>query len=88
MKNLLLASKDKDYITKKSGVMCRFKCDRLECDEEYIGESSRTFGERFEEHLQVSSPIYDHINTTGHTTSVDNFRLVGKEDQSLTINIK
>ena len=30
------------------------KCNRLDCDEEYIGESTRTFGEMFKEHLKAS----------------------------------
>ena len=36
LKDELVAPKDKDHITKKSGIIYRFKCDRLECDEEYI----------------------------------------------------
>ena len=50
IKNLLMAPKDKDPMMKKSGVIYSYKCGRVECDEEYIGESSRTFGERFKEH--------------------------------------
>ena len=42
---------------KKSGVIYRYKCDRVECDEEYIGESARTFAERFKEH-QKAPPQY------------------------------
>ena len=53
LKDELVAPKDKDHITKKSGIIYRFKCDRLECDEEYIGETSRTFGERYREHLKA-----------------------------------
>ena len=37
IKDELVAPKDKDHITKKSGVIYRYRCDRLECDEEYIG---------------------------------------------------
>ena len=48
-KNLLMAPKDRDPMLKRSGVIYRYKCDRVECDEEYIGEYSRTFGERFKE---------------------------------------
>ena len=51
IKNLLMPPKDKDPIQKQSGVIYRYQCDRMDCDEEYIGESSRTFGERFKEHL-------------------------------------
>ena len=47
IKSLLMATKDKGPITKKGGIIYRYKCDKLECDDEYIGESSRTFGERF-----------------------------------------
>ena len=43
----LVAPKDQDHITWKSGIIYRYKCDRLECDEEYIGETARTFAERF-----------------------------------------
>ena len=55
IKNLLVVPKDKDPTLKKSGVIYRYKCDRVECDEEYIGESSRTFGERFKEHQRPLS---------------------------------
>ena len=37
IKNLLVAPKDKDPMLKKNGVIYRYKCDRVECDEEYIG---------------------------------------------------
>ena len=39
IRNLLVTLKDKDPITKKGGVIYRYKCDRVECDDEYIGES-------------------------------------------------
>ena len=75
-------------MVKKSGVIYRYKCDRVDCDEEYIGESSRTFGERFKEHQKAPSPIYDHYNTTGHKISIDNFGIVRREDQNLMRTIK
>ena len=46
IKDELVAPKDKDQLTKKSGIIYRYNCDRLECDEEYVGETARTFGER------------------------------------------
>ena len=60
----------------------------MECDEEYIGESARTFAERFKEHQKAPSPIYDHYNTSGHTVTIDNFSMVGREDQNLMRTIK
>ena len=88
IKDLLVAPKDKDHITKKSNMIYRFKCDGVECDEEYIGESSKIFGDRFKEHLKPPSPIYDYFNTTGHTTTLQNFSIMRREDQSLMRLIK
>ena len=50
IKGLLMAPKDKDPITNKSGVIYRYKCSEDGCGEEYIGESAKTFAERFKEH--------------------------------------
>ena len=80
-----MAPKHKDPILKKSGVIYRYKCDRVDCDEEYIGESARTFAKRFREHLKAPSPIYDHYNTSGHNVTADNFSIVGKEELMRTI---
>ena len=88
IKNLLMAPKDKDPMMKKSGVIYSYKCGRVQCDEEYIGESSRTFGERFKEHQKAPSPIFDHFNNTGHNITVENFNIVGREDQNLKRAIK
>ena len=45
IKDLIMAPKDKDPITNKSWVIYRFKCSEDGCEEEYIGESARTFAE-------------------------------------------
>ena len=60
----------------------------MECDEEYIGESARNFEERFKEHLKAPSPIYDHFNISGHTVTIENFSILGREDQNLIRTIK
>ena len=73
-----MAPKDKDHILNKSGVIYRYKCHRVECDEEYIGESAKTFAERFKEHLKPPPPIYDHSNISGHSVTIDNFSIVGR----------
>ena len=88
IKNLLVAPKDQDPILKKSGVIYRFNCGRVDCNEEYIGESSRVYGERFKEHQKAPSPIYDHSNITGHQITIENFNIVGREDQNLSRAIK
>ena len=88
IKDELVAPKDQDHITKKSGIIYRYKCDRLEFNEEYIGETARTFGERFKEHLKAPSPIFDHSNISGHSTTINNFTVVGREEQNLSRLIK
>ena len=83
-----MASKDKDPIMKKSGVIYRYRCNRVDCDEEYIGESSRVFDERFKDHQKAPSPIFDHTNTSGHNINIENFSIVRREDQNLKRTIK
>ena len=41
IKGLLMAPKDKDPITNKSGVIYRYKCSEDGCEEEYIGGSCK-----------------------------------------------
>ena len=88
IKGLLMQPKDRDNILQKSGVICRFRCGRVNCDEEYIGELGRTFTERFRKHMKASSPIHDHHNITGCEVSLDNFSILGREDQNITRTIK
>ena len=51
-------------------------------------DTSRTFGERFKEHLKDPSPIYHHCNNTGHPISQNNFQIIGREGHGLARNIK
>ena len=60
IKNLLVSPKDKDPMVNKSGAIYWFHCGDLTCDDEYIGETSRTFGQRFKEYLKDPSPIHAH----------------------------
>ena len=65
-----------------------FRSDRIDCEDEYTGESSRTFGERYKEHLKAPSSIFEHKNNTGHTTSVENFKMIGREGHNMARAIK
>ena len=60
----------------------------MACDEEYIGETAITFGERYKEHLKALSPIHDHCDTSGHNITLNNFSIVGREEQNLSRLIK
>ena len=60
IKNLLVSPNDKDPMVNQSGAIYWYQCGELGCDEEYIGETSRTFGERYKEHLKAPSAIHHH----------------------------
>ena len=88
MKKNILEPKDRDNIWHKSGVIYRYKCDRVDCEEEYTGDSGRTFTGRYKECMKIPSPIHDYHFTTGHDISIDNFSIVDREDQNLAKFIK
>ena len=88
IRDLLVHPKDRDTILQKSGVIYSYKCGSVDCEEEYIEESGCTFAERFREHMKAPSTIHDHHNITGHELSLDNFSIVGREDQNIVRAIK
>ena len=72
----------------QSGAIYWYQCGDLACDEEYTGETSRTFGERCKEHLKAPSAIHHHISQTGHPNNHNNFQIIGREGHNLARNIK
>ena len=66
LKNILVSPKDEDKITNKNCVIYSYSCGSIDCGEEYIGESGRSFGERYKEHLKAPSPIFQHQSISGH----------------------
>ena len=55
---------------------------------EYLWETGRSFGEKYQKHLRAPSPILDHFQTSGHNITLDNFSIVGMESQYFTRPIK
>ena len=88
LQTFLMAPKDRDSKLQKSGVIYKFKCMHINCPEEYIGESGRTFGDRLKEHLRAPSPFHQHSNSTGHLVSPECFTIVDMEPHGVTRNIK
>ena len=89
LKNLLVSPKDKDSLANKSGAIYWFQCGDLTHDDEYIGETSRTFGKRFKENLNEPSYIHNHSINKGHSsTTQDNFQIIGKEEYGIARTIK
>ena len=60
----------------------------MDSDDEYRGKSDKKFHERLREHLKASTLIDDQQSTTGHTTTLDNFNIVGREEQNFVRTIK
>ena len=75
IKNLLVSPKDKDSKVNQSGAIYWYQCGDLGCDEEYIWETSRTFGERYKEHLKAPSAIHHHSSQTCCPTNHNNFHI-------------
>ena len=73
---------------KNSGSIYLYQCWELVCDEEYIGETSRTLGGRYKEHLKEPSPTHVHNTQTGHNATPENFNIIGREDHGLARTIK
>ena len=80
--------KHQDPKEKKSGVIYSFQCNHLACDEEYTGETARTFGERCKEHLKKPSSIHAHIQQTEHNIKDVSFNIIGIEDHGQARTIK
>ena len=78
----------KDPMVNQSGAIYWYQCGDLTCDDEYIGETSRTFDERYKEHLKPPSAIHHHSSQTGHPTNHNNFQIIGREGHNLARNIK
>ena len=88
IKTLLTAPIDRSNKLQNSGVIYKFKCPHINCLEEYIGESGRTFGDRLKEHQRAPSPIHHHSNSIGHPVSPECFTIVDREPHGFTRNIK
>ena len=80
--------KDQDPKENKSGIIYSYQCNHFNCDEEYIGETSRTLGERRKKHLKQPSPIHRHIQQTGHTITEASVSIIGREDWGQARTIK
>ena len=63
---MLVAPKDKDTTMQKSGVIYWFKCIQEDCEEEYISQSGRTFGDRLKEHLRTHTPFTNLVYRTSY----------------------
>ena len=88
IKQTLMKPKDQDPKDNKSRLIYSYKCQDLTCGEKYIGKTSRVLGDRHKAHLKGPSPIHAHIQHTGHSSTADNFNIIGREERDLARSIK
>ena len=88
IKQILMKPKDRNPKDSKSGLIYSYQCPQLDCNEEYIGETGRTLGERRKEHLKQPSPIHVHLQAIGHPIDNNNLNIIGREDQGKPRTIK
>ena len=88
IKSLLMNSKDQDPILKKSGSSIDISVAGLTAMKNTLVNSQDHLGRVLKEHQKAPSPIYDHSNITGHQVTIENFNIVGREDQNLSRAIK
>ena len=80
--------KDQDPKEQKSRIIYSFQCNHIACDEEYIGETARTLGQRCKGRLKQPSPIHAHTQQTWNNTTDNSFNIIGREDQGQARTIK
>ena len=88
VKQVLMKPKDWDSKESKSGIIYSYQCKHLDCNEEYIGETARTLGERRKEHLKQPSLIHGHSQAAGHSIDNNSFNIIGREDWRQARTIK
>ena len=88
IKQMPMRLRDQDPKDSKSVVIYSYKCDCITCSEDYIGEISRSLGERYKKHLKRPTHIHAHIQQTGHNTTSNNFNIIGRKDRDLARTIK
>ena len=80
--------KDQDPKEKKSGVIYCYQYEAIDCGEEYIGETSRTLGEHYREHLKEPFPVHVHSQHTSHQLNTDQSNIIEREGWDLSRLIK
>ena len=83
-----MTPKDKDHITKKVVSSTGSSAKGWTVKMNTLGSHQEPLVRGIKEHLKAPSPMYDHHTITGHETSIDNFSIVGREDQNLIRAIK
>ena len=89
LKSLLMHPKDK-VPTSQKDIVYHWECQADICSSSYIGETSRSLGERVKEHAKSStSAILKHHTDFHHPLlSIKNFSIINKDSSQITREAK
>ena len=90
LKSLLIHPKDKVPTSQKKDIVYHWECQTDGCSSSYIGETSRSQGERVIEHTKSStSAILKHCTDFHHPLpSIENFSIIDKDSSQITREAK
>ena len=81
LRSLLVRPKDPTPIEQQCGLVYQIKCQN--CHHYYIGETSRNMGTRFKEHTTrkgTVSAVKEHLNDSKHSCSIENVKILDREE--------
>lgn len=89
LRSSLVHPKDKTPKEYQCGTIYHITCD-IDPSHTYIGESKRPFGVRFKEHTKLDKPtgVGDHCNATGHSVSLENTKILEREQDWMRRKVK
>jgi hypothetical protein len=84
IRSMLVHPKDKTPDSNKCGVIYKISCP--ECEDTYIGETSRAMDVRLKEHQRTRgktppTAVGDHIKKHDHDIDMDHVQIIGREEQ-------
>ena len=87
--HLLVHPKDKTPKEKLCGTIYHITCDD-DAHHIYIGETMRPLGVLFKEYCKLDKPtgVGDHYNATGHSVSIDNLKVLDREQDWMKRKVK
>ena len=90
LKSLLMHPKHKVSTSQKKDIVYHWKCQADGCSSSYIGENSRSLGERVKEHSKSkTSTILKHCTDFHHPLpSIENFTIIDKNSSRVTQKAK
>ncbi|CAH1274730.1 Hypp5404 [Branchiostoma lanceolatum] len=82
LRQRLVHPKDRPRKGSKADVIYRLKCEEPNCNNTYIGETSRSLNERYKEHCanRYSSAIFHHLkHNQGHSFNLESTDILDRE---------